>query len=410
MTRLFMFSIVLSILLVLPSSELEAAQVRTTGQLSGTVTDPCGAVVAGAAIELSQASTGFHQAMTANTSGKYVFPAVQPGSYLLRASAKGFRDALYENIVIDAARTTDLRVQLKVGESSETVRVSAESEVLETTTNTLSSTISPEGLQNLPLGGRDVLPFAQLVPGAQTGGDQRFTTYNALPNAAINITVDGVNNNFQRYRTSTTGFYTAAPLRLGAFDEVTVSTDSLTADAGAEGSVQLRFVTKRGTNNFHGSAFWQVQNSVFNANSFRNNALGAPKSSSHLNDYGGSLGGPIWKNKIFFFFNYEEEDNPFAVFTGVQIPTQPAQQGLFTYTGVSGAQHTVDLLALAQANGFPATADPIMASIFDQLNGFAQNQTLSPLANLAYVNQLNFFQRQSNTNRYPTATGRSARF
>ena len=403
MTKRFLFGFVLSILLVLPSSKLGAAQVRTTGQLSGTVTDPSGAVVAGATIGLSQGSTGFHQAVTANESGEYVFPVVQLGTYQLRASSKGFRDAVYENIVVDAARTTDLRVQLKVGESSETVRVSAETEVLETTSNTLSSTISPEGIQNLPLGGRDVLPFAQLVPGAQTGGDQRFTTYNALPNAAINITVDGVNNNFQRYRTSTTGFYTAAPLRLGAFDEVTVSTDSLTADAGAEGSVQLRFVTKRGTNNFHGSAFWQAQNSVFNANSFRNNALGAPKSSSHLNDYGGSLGGPIWKNKIFFFFNYEEEDNPFAVFTGVQIPTQAAQQGLFTYTGTSGAQHTVDLLALAQANGFPATADPIMAGIFSQLNGFAQNQTLSPLANLAYVNQLNFFQRQSNTNRYPTA-------
>jgi hypothetical protein len=403
MSKRLIPGVILLLAILFPLSHMVSAQVRTTGQLSGTVLDPSGAAIAGATITVSQSVTGFSQSATANESGEYVFPALQPGTYQLRASAKGFSDAAYDNLVVGAGRTTDLRVQLKVGESTETVRVSTEGEVLETTSNTLSSTISPEGIQNLPLGGRDVLPFAQLVPGAQSGGDQRFTTYNALPNAAINITVDGVNNNFQRYRTSTTGFYTAAPLRLGAFDEVTVSTDSLTADAGAEGSVQLRFVTKRGTNDFHGSAFWQAQNSVFNANSFNNNALGAPKSSSHLNDYGGSLGGPIWKNKIFFFFNYEEEDSPFAVFTGVQIPTQPAQQGTFTYTGLSGAQHTVNLLSVAQANGFPSTADPIMAGIFSQLNGFSSGQTLSPLNGLAYMNQLNFFQKQSNTNRYPTA-------
>jgi hypothetical protein len=400
--RRLLFLLITS-LVIFPMAQFLEGQVRTTGDLSGTILDSSGAIIAGATVTLTQQSTGFSKSVPSNESGAYIFSALQPGTYQVKVSAKGFSDAIYENAVIGAARTTDLNVQLKVGDSTETVRVSSAGEILETTSNTLSSTISPDGIQDLPLGGRDVLPFAQLVPGAQSGGDQRFTTYNALPNAAINITVDGVNNNFQRYRTSTTGFYTAAPLRLGAFDEVTVSTDSLTADAGAEGSVQLRFVTKRGTNNFHGSAFWQAQNSVFNANSFINNALGAPKSSFHLNDYGGSLGGPIWKNKLFFFFNYEEEDNPFAVFTAVQIPAVSAQQGLFTYTGLSGAQHTVNLLSLAQANGFPSAIDPTVSGIFSQLNTFSQGQTLNPLTDLAYMNQLNFFQRQSNTNRYPTA-------
>ncbi len=379
------------------------AQVRTTGQLSGTVVDSSGGVVAGATVTLTQATTGFSQTASTNESGLYLFPALQAGTYQLRVAAKGFSDALLNEVVVGAARTTDMKVELKVGQANQTVEVSTQGEVLETTTNTLSSTISPEGLQNLPLAGRDVLPFAQLVPGAQSGGDQRFTTYNALPNASVNISVDGVNDNFQRYRTSTTGFYTAAPLRLGAFDEVTVSTDSLTADAGAEGSVQLRFVTKRGTNDFHGSAFWQTQNSALNANSFTNNALGLKKSPFHLNDYGGSFGGPILKNRLFFFINYEEEDNPFSIVSSLLIPTPQAQSGIFTYVGTDNAQHTVNLLTLAANNGFPSQTDPTIAGIFSAINGFSQNQSLTPVAGLPYMQQFSFFQRQSNTNRYPTA-------
>jgi len=228
------------LILLLASTSMTRGQVRTTGQLGGTVLDPSGAAVSAATVTISQPATGFSQTVTVNDAGEYVFPALQPGAYQLKVTAAGFSDAVYDHVVVGAARSTDLKVQLKVGQASETVRVSTEGEVLETTTNTLSSTISPEGLQELPLNGRDVLPFAQLVPGAQSGGDQRFTTYNSLPNASLNITVDGVNDNFQRYRTSTTGFYTAAPLRLGAFDEVTVSTDSLTADAGGRlGAIAL---------------------------------------------------------------------------------------------------------------------------------------------------------------------------
>jgi Carboxypeptidase regulatory-like domain len=389
--------------IILCSVGLMAGQVRTTGQLSIVVLDSSGGGIPGAELTISQPSTGFTQVGTSNSVGECLFPVLQPGTYQLRVSAKGFSTAAYSDVVIDAAKTSDLRVQLKVGEATETVRVSTEGEALETTTNTLSSTISPEGIENLPLGGRDVLPFAQLVPGAQVGGDLRFTTYNALPNGAINITVDGVNNNFQRYRTSTTGFYTGAPLREGAFDEVTVSTDSLTADAGAEGSVQLRFVTKRGTNTFHGDAFWQAQNSYFNANSYTNNALGLKKSPFHLNDYGGSLGGPLWKNKVFFFFHYEEEDNPFSATSSLLIPTLQAQQGIFTYDGTDGAQHTVNLLQLAASQSFPSTVNSTIGNILGQINSFSKNQSLTPVSGLPYMTQFSFFQRQSNTNRYPTA-------
>lgn len=381
------------------------SQVRTTGQLSGVVVDSSGSAVPGASLTISQAATGFTQTTTANESGEYIFPVLQPGTYQLRVTAKGFSVASYDDVVIAVGRTTDLKVAMKVGEITETVTVSTQGEVLETTTNTLSTTVTPEAIENLPLGGRDVLPFAQLVPGAVSGGDLRFTTYNALPNGAISITVDGVDNNFQRYRTATTGFFTAAPLREGAFDELTVSTDSLTADAGAEGSVQVRLAIKRGTNNFHGNAFWQAQNSYFNANTYTNNALGIKKPPFHLNDYGGSLGGPILKDKVFFFFHYEEEDNPFSSTSSLLIPTVAAQQGSFTYTGTDNAQHTVNVLQLAasQTPSFPSQVDATIGSILNQINTYSKNQTLAPVPGLPYMTQFSFSQRQGNTNRYPTA-------
>ena len=230
-----------------------SAQVRTTGQISGTVVDPAGAVVAGATVAAHDVSTGITQSANTNPSGQYSFPNLLPGNYQITATASGFATAIYDNVTVEAGRTRDLAIRMKLGAASEHVEVSGQGAVLETTTNTLATTIDPEQIQNLPLAGRDILPMAELVPGAQSGGDERFTTYNSLPNGAVNITVDGTSANSQRYRTSTTGFYTFAPLRLGAFDEVSVATTELTADAGAEGSTQVRFVTKRGTNQFHGT-------------------------------------------------------------------------------------------------------------------------------------------------------------
>jgi len=256
-------TVVLSIAIFLPISTASMlAQATTAGSLAGTVTDPSGSVIPNATLTILQPATGSTTKQTTSSEGGYIFPNLQVGTYRLTISAQGFAEAVYNNVVISIGRSSNLNVALKVGSSNQEVQVNSNGELLETTTNTLSTTIAPDAVQDLPLNGRDALPFAQLTPGAQIGGDERFTTFNALPNAALNITVDGMNDNFQRYRTSTTGFYSAAPLRLGAIEEVSVATNNLTADAGAEGSVTLRFQIKRGTNKFHGNLFWQHQNSA----------------------------------------------------------------------------------------------------------------------------------------------------
>lgn len=377
-------------------------QASTSGELTGTVADSSGAVIPGATLIISQPSTGFSRTITANAGGGYDIPDLQPGQYVLTVSARGFANALYNGVVVQTGRAANLNVQLKVGSATQTIEVSSQTEALETSTNTLATTINPDAVQNLPLNGRDALPFAQLVAGAQSGGDQRFETYNAMPNAALNITVDGMNDNFQRYRTSTTGFFDAAPLRIGAIDEVTVSTNSLTADAGAEGAATLRFELKRGTNQFHGNAFWQTQNSAFNANTFVNNFQGIPKSPFHVSDFGGSIGGPIWKNKIFFFGNYEQEYVPGNVTGSAPILTPAGQAGDFTYTGTDNAQHTVNLLSVAAANGFPSTINNLIGNEFAQINPAAGKALQNLATNLPYQNLLIWQYRWNYNQIYPT--------
>ncbi len=379
-----------------------SAQVRTTGQLSGTVLDPSGAVLGATTVAARDSDTGVTRSVTTNTSGQYVFTDLQPGNYQLTVNAPGFATAVYNDVVIEAGRSKDLEIRMQMGAATEHVEVSAQGAVLETSTNTLSTTIDPVQIQNLPLAGRDILPMAELVAGAQSGGDERFTTYNALPNAAINITIDGMTANSQRYRTSSTGFFTFAPLRLGAFDEMTVSTSDLTADAGAEGSTQVRFVSKRGSNQFHGNAFWQAINSYFDANSYTNNALGIPRPLEVLNDWGGSLGGPIWKDKLFFFVNIEGINQSFNSPTSTEIPTLLAQQGNFTYIGTDGVPHTVNLLNLASHFGFPSARNPAIAGMLTAINGYAQHAVVSPVSGLPYIETVNFIARQPDKERYPT--------
>jgi hypothetical protein len=371
-------------LLILTLGNPVPAQVLTTGGISGVVSDQSGGVIANATLTISDPLTGFTRTVTTNVSGLYTFSDLQPATYQLKVSAKGFADAIVKDVVVQAARTIDLKVEMKVGSIHEVVEVSAQGQVLETTTNTLSTTIDPEAIQDLPLLGRDALQFAQLVAGATTAGQERYTVMDALPAAALNITVDGANDNFQRYRSTTTGFFTAAPLRIGAFDELTVSTNSLTADAGAEGATTLKFVTKRGTNQFHGTGFWQAENSVFNANSPLLNAEGIKKPSGHLNDYGGSLGGPLWKNKIFFFVNYESETSPGAYPDSTQVFTTGAngqanaEAGDFTYETASGGENTVNLLQIAGQAGFPSTANSVTAGLLTQISGYFSKGSLEP--------------------------------
>ena len=354
------------------------AQVRTTGQIIGTVRDATGAVVPNAEIQIRDLGTGITADARSARDGAFVFPAVQPGRYLLTALATGFQAVVLESVIVETGRAANVEIRFEVAGVKEEVQVQGRASVIETSSNTISSTVGNAQIEKLPLGGRSVLVFALLIPGAGQSGSRtpgttspaaRDSHINGLPGGAINITLDGVNNNSERFRSGGTSIFTFAPTRLGAMEEVTVATAGLTADGGAQGAVQIQFVTKRGLNAFRGQAFDEIQNDKLNANTPSNKARGVAKARLRQHEFGLNLGGPIIHNRLFFFGNYEQIHQPGETTLTRTVLTAEAQQGIFRYVGSDGITRTADLLAIAGANGFPSTINSVMAGQFKVING-----------------------------------------
>src|SRR5215813_9040240 len=358
-----------------------SAQITTTG-IRGIVRDPNGAVVPNASIKVTDNSTGVEQTAVSSGEGVFLFPNLQFGSYRLTTSATGFKTDQITSVIVESGKITDVRVDLEVGTASETVQVSASTEQLNTTTNEVGATINNKLIQNLPFNGRDGLGFAGLVAGNMQSSNQRNSTFNGLPNASLNITLDGMNNNSQRFKSGGTSFFSFAPARIDAIEEVSVSTTGLGADAGGEGAMQIRMTTKRGTDQYHGTVLYQGENEALNSNTFFRNLQGLPRNKSRSHNVG-SIGGPLlpfferFKNKLFFFAYYEAQPQPSTSTFQQRILTAAAQRGDFTYLGTDGVRRMVNVLDVAAKSDCdpgPAivpctsTVDPTIAGILSKIN------------------------------------------
>src|SRR5438093_1966926 len=285
------------------------AQVRITGAIAGTVIDASDAVVPGARVQLIDEGTGVAKETTTGESGSFLFPDLSFGSYRVAVSLDGFQTAVFSRVSVASSSTTDLRVRRQPGSLSEEVQVKGVTPVLEVTSNVISSTVTKAEMDRLPLNGRSTFVFARLVPGSATLLASPDTHYNGMPGGTINPTIDGINNASNGFKSGGTSFFATVQPRLGAMEEVTIETAGLGADAGAEGAVNLKFITRRGTNQYHGSAFEQLRHDALIANTFFNDARGLPKTKVRQYDFGGNFGGPIpvgKKDRVFFFINYEE--------------------------------------------------------------------------------------------------------
>ena len=388
---------------------LAHAQVRISGAISGIVTDPSDAVVPGASVQLTDEATGIIQETVTNSAGAFQFPNLNSGSYTVTITLSGFQKAVYSKVAVESSRTTDLRIKLSVGSMGETVTVSGASPILETTQNTIATTIPRKVVVELPLGSRDAFGLARLVPGAVAPsgvGNSGSTHYNGMPGGVINPTIDGVNNSSNGFKSGGTSFFDTVPSRLGAVEEVTVESAGLGGDAGVEGGVNLKFVTRRGTSKYHGSAFDEVQNDILNANSYFNTSRGIQKPKVRQNDFGFNFGGPMvpsgkWRDKLFLFVNYEEQWIPQTQTRTQTILTDEAAQGIFRYQTASGEQRTVNLYSIAAANGFQSTADPLLAAILVKESS-ARSLGTASAANLR-EDTLSWVQPQTQVNYYPTA-------
>jgi hypothetical protein len=373
------------------------------------VFDPSSAIIPGVTLEAKDLATGEVRTTTSDQIGTFVFLSLQPGAYSLTASMTGFQTAVLPRVVVETARTTDVDVRLPVGAVTETIEVTATgTPVLETTSNTISTTVRNDFIQNLPLNGRATLPFAVLMAGAQTPStNTRDSTFNGLPNASMNISLDGMNNNSQRWKTGGTSFFAFAPTRLDAIEEVSIVTTGSGADAAAGGAMTMRFTTRRGTNEFHGKAFYQMENEALNATSFFNNARGLPKARVRNNDFGGNVGGyiplPFTKKKLYFFVNVEFNPQPTRGTSTANVLTPEAQRGIFRYIGTDNMRYEVNLLEMAGRNGFPSQVDPTIQGILNLINGTLSQGTLLPSVSDLNRVTLQWSQEDYTGASYPTA-------
>ena len=377
-------------LATITSATMAYGQVTTS--LSGTVTDTSGAVLPGADVVAKADETGTTFTSVTNERGLFHIPGMPIGRYTVTVSLQGFKTVALSDIRLSTATAAEVNVKLELGQLSETVTVKSGTEIVQTQTNTLGSTLTTEQITKLPLVTRDTLWGAvPYLPGVDTTTGPRASTINGLPSGAINISIDGVNTQDNNNRSATgtgggCGFFSLISPRLDAVEEVTIATAAQGAESAGQGAVQIKYTTRSGTNQYTGSAYFYAREPKFNSNYWFNNrdrapdpATGkAPKDQVKVYQPGFRVGGPIQipglydgHDKAFFFFNYEQFRQPSQVSRTRRILTPNAQQGLFTYSGT-----TVNLLNVAAANGQTAAIDPTIKKLLADIYSSTSAGTL----------------------------------
>ncbi len=350
----------------------------TTGRLFGTVSDAQGAAIPGAKVAVTGSSTGQSFETSTNERGDWSVASVSTGVYKVSVSLAGFKSSVVQNVKVDAAVPARVNVTLEVGGVSETVEVSSGAEALQTATATVSSTLVGRQINEMPFTSqRNALDLIVTQIGTATPGTPRTSSINGLPKGSLNITLDGVSIQDNLLKSSD-GFFANIQPKSDSVEEVTLSTAGSGAESLGEGAAQVKFVTKAGTNDWHGGASWSVRNDVFNSNYYFNTIDHLKRDRIDLNQVGARLGGPIRRNKAFFFVSDEEFRLPQTYTTPNQtVLTSDALNGLFTYKDTTGAIKQVNLYNLAAAKNpslpatvrpYATTPDPIVSGILSKIN------------------------------------------
>src|SRR5438094_8562906 len=256
-TRIFMVGLALFI------CQLAIHAQTTTGSLTGAVTDPKGDVVPGASVAVKNVETGSEFTATSNDKGIFTVNQLAPGHYAVTVQSKGFKKALVPDVKIDVAVEASISVALEIGGVGETVTVTSAQDVINTTSPTLTNVINTRQVVDLPLGSRNPVELAGLQAGiAVVGTDVRGASVAGLRQTAVNLTQDGINSMDNFVKTSSL-FAITAP-SLNSTQEFSITTGTVGAD-GARGAAQVNIVTKGGTNDYHGGAFYQHINESLNA-------------------------------------------------------------------------------------------------------------------------------------------------
>ncbi|HKT69770.1 MAG TPA: TonB-dependent receptor, partial [Terriglobales bacterium] len=293
-----------TIMVLLIAATAVFAQVASTGGVLGTVTDPSGAVVPGATVTLTNIDTGITSSATTNETGNYTFPLVPVGRYDLAVEKPGFKKFLQSGFAINAAQNVRLNAALSVGTVTEAVTTTAEPPAVDTVTASQGNTVSGQQATTLPLTNRVFTQLVMLEPGVAAPLDQSpgfgsnsqvLFNMNGVRSDENNLTVDGLRN------LDTFGGNAFIAPNLFAISEFRVENNSYSAATGRNAGGQVNLVTRSGTNAFHGNVFEYFRNDALNAKDYF--ATSVPE--NRYNDFGYDLGGPIKKDRIFFFWSQE---------------------------------------------------------------------------------------------------------
>ncbi|MGB8591949.1 MAG: carboxypeptidase-like regulatory domain-containing protein [Candidatus Acidiferrales bacterium] len=303
-----------------------------TGALVGTVTDSSGGVVAGASVTLKNPATGVSRATNAKSDGVYEFPQLLPSAYDIEIAAKGFKVVSFRNVSVRVGITTTLDAQLEIGAANETVEVKAgAAATINTEDASLGTPFTENQISQLPLEGRNIVGLLSLQAGAVylPTDDIRSGSIQGSRSDETTITLDGVSVDDPENQTA--AYQSSLRVTLDSVQEFRTTTTNYGADLGRSSGAQVQLVTKSGTNTLHGSVYEYLRNTATSSNEFFNKAAGQKTPELNKNVFGASAGGPVIKNRFFYFANYEglREVSGQAILQAV--PSESLRDGVIIY-------------------------------------------------------------------------------
>ncbi|MFP5263538.1 MAG: TonB-dependent receptor domain-containing protein [Blastocatellia bacterium] len=344
-----------ALMLAAQLATLAAAQSQATaGSIEGAVTDATGAVVPDAKVTATSLRTGLRREVLTNAEGLYRLLSLPVGDYDVTIEKQGFATLKRASVKVQVGQKVTLDVEVGAAGASETVNITSEAPIVETTRTQVSSIVNDRAVANLPTNGRNFIDFVLLTPGVTRDVRTGDISFGGQRGTLNSLQIDGADNNntFFGQSLGRTGSG-RAPYQFSqdAVQEFQVNSNGYSAEFGRAAGAVVNVVTKSGTNQFHGSAFEFYRDKSLNANTFFNNAANRPRPALHVHQFGGNVGGPVVKNRLFFFFDYDGQRRSDPVDVVLQGPRVPS-----TDPGFAAQQRALAELA-PRVGGYPRLFD-----------------------------------------------------
>src|SRR5918997_4730967 len=333
------------------------AQSTTQGAIGGTVKDPQGAVVANASVTVKNEETNKEMSATTDDEGRFRVVQLDPGTYVVTINASGFAAFTQQKVVVEVGRVTPLDIDLGVAGAQETVQVTSDAPVINTQQQDFATNINQVSINELPINGRRASDFVRLTPGVTPEGDFGLNSFRGISSLLNNSTLDGTDNNngfFSEERGRTRIQYSVSQASIREFQ---VNTSNYSAEYGRAAGGVVNTVTKSGTNEFHGQAFyyirdnkWAARNPSATLNTLVNGVATIVPIKPHdrRQQFGAAIGGPIVRDKAFFFFTYDQQKRTFPV---VLTTSNPALLNPVTLAAPSGGRACTNAAGTAAGAG-----------------------------------------------------------